>query len=161
MRPPSETRTCARPSPSASMTALMSPIRCSRVGTCSKRSELAIPRLSNSSTRTYLPMCSRARRLDLVLPGELNVRNQPRNDDQVRTRAVSLIGNVEIAAARVPDVGDVNRHCDRHDVWTTYLFASARSKRLSRDGALVDVSAGLEQELWQSSQGPTFALEVF
>jgi len=42
--------------------------------------------------------------VDLLLPCELDVGHQPRDDDHVRPRAEALVGDVEIAATRVPDV---------------------------------------------------------
>src|SRR5262245_25290429 len=64
MTPPSEMpSTLARSRPSASITALMSSIRCSSVGNSSKRSEQPIPRLSNSKTRTNRDSYSSTRRV--------------------------------------------------------------------------------------------------
>ena len=74
----------------------------------------------------------------LVLPRELDVGDQARNDDQVRARAPALVGDVQVAATRVLDVGDVHRR--------------GRSLMLIREGKMQEI-AGARKDCCHREDG--------
>ena len=65
---------------------------------------------------------------DLLLPSKLDIRDQRRDQDDIRPRAVVLVGDVCLTALRELDVRDVHRvtssgvHNDRHDILTLSLI---------------------------------------
>ena len=88
--------------PSSAMTARMSSIRDSSVGTPTTRSDMPLPRLSKRSRRPERGEPAQERRLRRDLPSQLHMEGQHGDEDQVeRSLAHYLVGDVHIAAARV------------------------------------------------------------
>jgi len=66
---------------------------------------------------------------DLALPHDLDVRDERRDRDDVRSRAEALIGDVDAAALRIADLGDFHRRQHRAPA----VAAGSRGERA--DGA--------------------------
>ena len=86
------------------MTARTSSIRVSRSGRPGGRSESPVPRLSKRIRRAIEPSRSRKRAWPRLLPVLLEVGDEPGDEHEVeRAVAGHLVGDVEVAAARVAD----------------------------------------------------------
>src|SRR5215469_7429752 len=102
--------TAARSDPAASITARISSLRSSSVGTPATRSDRPVPRLSNRSTRMLgkttqesSPACN--------LPDQLHVGDPGGRDDHIkRALAQHLVGDHDIPTARITCLGHVHGH---------------------------------------------------
>src|ERR1035441_8705435 len=91
--------------PTAVITATMSPIDCSGVGSCSKRSEMPIPRLSKWMNVTCRARYSSRRRYSSCSQPSSTLERSGGMTAGPRTE--HLVGEVDVAAFRVVDCRDL------------------------------------------------------